>query len=205
MNLQTKNKAWLYRILFLIMVSGPMVCFSQSVWKSPTYQKGEYRKVMVLAKTSDALAQRQLEDATVQQLKEKGVSAISAYAHIKKTDYVSEETFRKKVDELQVDALLAYTFDHPKSEYKSSPSVDARVGVPVKMGIFRGFLGTSVPLAGGTKKVDKISGKATWYTHASGEMQWSQSLSGKLNRGTQKLADDFAQKTIKSMVKHNLF
>ncbi|HBU79355.1 MAG TPA: hypothetical protein DEF18_14750 [Muricauda sp.] len=187
------------------MVLGPMLCFSQSVWKSPTYQKRKYRKVMVVAKTSDGLAQRQLEDATVQQLKENGISAIPAYAHIKKTDYALEETLRKKVDELEVDALLAYTFDHPKSAYKSSPSVDARVGVPVKMGIFRGFLGTSVPLAGETKNVDKISGKATWYTCTSDEMQWSQSLSGKLNKDTQKLAEDFAQKTIKSMVKHNLF
>lgn len=134
-----------------------------------------------------------------------GISAIPAYAHVKETEYASEETIKKKVDELQVDALLAYTFAHPKSEYKSSPSVDARVGVPVKMGIFRGFLGTSVPLAGGTKKVDKISGKATWYTRDSDEMQWSQSLSGKLSKGTQKLADDFAKKTVKSMVKHNLF
>ncbi len=192
-------------ILLCILAMTSAVCFSQSSWKSRTYKKGEYRNIMVLAKTSDELAQRQLEDATVQQLADSGISAISAYNHIKETDIDSEESFKKKADELQVDALLAYTFDNIKSEYRNTPSVDARIGVPVKLGIFRAFLGTNVPLAGGAKKVETVNAKATFYTRVGNEMQWSQSLNGKLNNGTEKLARDFSKKTVKNMMKDDLF
>ncbi len=189
--------------LSLLVLSG--CAAKQSSWKSPSYKKESFRKVMVLAKTSDELARRQLEDATVQQLKNKGVNAIPSYATIKPKDIKTEEAFIEKAKKLEVDALVAYNFGHVTSEYKRKPSVNANVGVPVKMGIFRGYLGTNVPLAGGNRKVETVNGQAVFYTKAATTIQWSQSLAGDLKKGTQKLALDFALQAVNQMFEDQLF
>lgn len=194
-------------ILFLlsIFILGCGSAQQQSSWKSPTYKKETYRKVMVLAKTSDELAQRQLEDATVQQLKSRGINAIPSYSNMDATDISSEENFIAKANALQVDAVLAYSFGNVKSEYRKKPSLNANVGVPVKLGIFRAYLGTNVPLAGGNRKVETVNGQAAFYTRNGTSIQWSQSLAGNLKNGTQNLATDFASKTVNRMVADNLF
>lgn len=174
-------------------------------WKSPSYEKKEYRKVLVLAKTSDEMARRQLEDATVQQLRTKGISAIPAYANFNAEDTRSEAVFLKKARALQVDALLTYSFDNVKTEYKRGPSIDASVGVPVRLGIFRGFLGSSVPLAGGPRSVETIQGEALFYVKDATAPQWSLSLKGSLKNGTQKLAAAFAGSTVDKMDEDSLF
>ncbi|TKS56691.1 hypothetical protein [Mesohalobacter halotolerans] len=189
--------------IFCVIVS----CGSQnsSSWKSPDYEKQNYRKVMVLAKTSDELAQRQLEEATVKLLKNKGVNAITAYNSIEPKDLKSENTFIKKANTLQVDALIVYNFGKVKSEYKRKPSIDANIGVPVKLGIFRGFLGTDIPLAGGNRRVETVNAQVSFYNRSSSSMQWSQSLSGDLKNGTQNLASSFASKSVNKMFEDLLF
>lgn len=187
----------------LIVLSG--CAAKQSSWKSPNYKQQRIQKVMVLAKTSDELARRQLEDATVQELKTKGINAVPSYANINPEDLKSEEAFIEKATVLEVDALLAYNFGNIKSEYKRKPSINANVGVPVRLGIFRGFLGTNVPLAGGNRKVETVNGQAVFYTKGTTTIQWSQALTGDLKNGTQKLASDFASKTVNKMVEDQLF
>ncbi len=189
-------------MVFIFLLS----CGAQkSSWKSPSYKKDTYRKVLVLAKTTNDLAKRQLEDATVDQLVGKGIAAIPAYSNIKEADTETEEKFLAKANSLGVDALLVYNFGKVKSEYKNSPSVNARVGVPIRMGIFRGFLGTNVPLAGGAKKIETVEGTAAFYTRDNSAIQWSQSLRGNLKNGTGNLASDFAVKTVDRMIEDQLF
>ena len=191
-------------ILSIIFIFS-MGCASQKgTWKSPTYTPENYRNVLVLAKTSDQLAQRQLEDATVQQLKSKGISAIPAYSNITATDIESEENFRDKADKLQVDALLVYTFGNIESEYKQNPSINAHLGLPINLGIFRGYLGTNVPLAGGSRKVETVKGQAGLYTRER-TIQWSQSLKGNLKYGSEEIANEFATRTVRSMIGDDLF
>lgn len=181
-------------------------CSSQKAsWKSPTYIKESYRKVLVLAKTSNEHAKRQLEDATVAKLANKGIAAIPAYFNIGEADTKTEDIFLEKVNNLDVDALLVYNFGKVKAEYKNSPSINASVGVPVRMGIFRGFLGTNVPLAGGTKKIETVEGTAAFYTRANSTVQWSRALRGNLRKGIGVLASDFADKTVLKMIEDQLF
>jgi len=189
--------------IFFVIVS----CGSQnsSSWKSPDYKKQNYRKIMVLAKTSDELAQRQLEEATVKLLKNKGINAITAYNTIEPKDLKNESTFIKKANTLQVDALIVYNFGKVKSEYKRKPSINANIGVPVKLGIFRGFLGTDIPLAGGNRKVETVNAQVSFYNKSSSSMQWSQSLTGDLKNGTQNLASSFASKSVNKMFEDLLF
>lgn len=193
----------LLSLIFLFLTS----CGTQksNTWKSADYVKDTYRKVLVLAKTTDNMARKQLEDATVQNLKTNGIDAIPSYDVIKTSDLETESVFMDKANALNVDALIVYNFGKVKSEYKRKPSINANVGVPVKLGIFRGFLGTDVPLAGGNKIVETVNAQVAFYTRQSSSMQWSQSLTGDLKNNTQALALDFANKTVKKMLEDNLF
>lgn len=189
---------------FLITMLCNCMVVAQS-WKSPEYKQEKYRKVLVLAKTSDDLAKRQIEDATVKMLAEKGIVALSAYSNIKEADLANENALIKKADELEVDALIVYTVTGSNTSYKNTPSVNMIVGVPIRMGIFEGFLGGNVPIAGGTKTVNIVSCKASFYNRSSKSMLWSHPLSGKLKKGTAKLAADFAKTTVKAMFESDLF
>lgn len=178
---------------------------AQSSWKSPDYKAEAYRKVIVMAKISDELARRQLEDATVKLLKAKSIIAIPAYSNITGADLASEEAFMKKADTLQADALVVYTITGTGTQYKNTPSVDAYVGVPVRIGIFRGSIGGNVPLAGGTKAVSVINATAGFYNRSSKDLLWSCPVSGKAGKGTDKLASDFAKTTVNALIKDNIF
>ena len=191
-------------ILSLILIFTVGCASPRGSWKSPNYTKESYRNVLVLAKTSDEVAQRQLEDATVALLKSKGVNAIPAYSNINSTDTESEQNFRDKADKLQVDALLVYTFGQIESEYKRNPSINAHLGVPINLGIFRGYLGTDVPLSGGSRKVETVNGQAGLYTRER-TIQWSQALKGNLKYGSEQIAEEFATKTVRNMMADDLF
>jgi hypothetical protein len=197
------TKINLVLISFLFM--GASFSFAQSTWKSPDYQKLEYRRVIVLAKTSNDGARRIIEDETVLQLKSKGVNAIPAYSNIQDSDLVSEEAFLLKADALEVDGLLVYDFGQVTSEYRNTASINANLGVPVRIGVFRGFLGTNVPLAGGTKVVEKITGSASFFNRQGSDIQWSRNFSGKLGPDISKLASGLANNTIKASFKDGIF
>ena len=158
---KTVKRAFMF---FLCISFFPLEGLAQSSWKSPEYKAESYRKVMVLAKTTDELAKRQIEDFTVRLLMEKGITAIPAYSNITDADISTEEKLIAKADELQVDALLAYTVTGRNTQIKNSPRLDAHLGIPVRVGIFRGFLGTNVPIAGGTKSVAVVNVTASFFT-----------------------------------------
>lgn len=192
----------------LILISFLLVqtnVFAQNTWKSPEYLAENYRKVVVLSKTTDELTNRLVEDATVKLMKEKGIDAIPAYSNITDTDIATEEAFLLKADMLGIDALLVYNYVSSNTEYKNKPSVDASLGVPVRLGIFSGFLGTNVPIAGGSKVVETINATATFYNRSSKSMQWSIPLSAGLKSDNTKLSSTFAKKTVNAMIKDDLF
>ena len=187
--------------LFLLV----SIAAAQSSWKSPDYKAEVYRKVIVLAKTSDELARRQIEDATVKLLNDKGIAAIPAYANITAADIASEAALIAKADALEADALLVYSITGQEAKIKNTPAVNMSVGVPVRIGIFGGFLGGNIPIAGGAKAVNTIKANAAFYNRHSKTMQWSLGLSGKLKTGTEKLADAFAKTTVSALLKDQLF
>lgn len=177
----------------------------QSSWKSPTYQKEAYRKVIVLAKTTNPGAKRMLEDETVAELQANGIQAIPAYSNFSEADLVSEETFLVKANALEADALLVYTFNSKTTEYKNTPQVNASVGIPVRVGIFSGFLGTSVPVAGGSKQIEKFSGSVLFYNKQGPDMQWSLNIGGKIGSDAAKKARSVAKNTVKAALEDGIF
>ena len=196
-----KHVTLVFLSIFLIL----SLCSAQSSWKSPEYKAEKYRKVIVLAKISDDLAKRQVEDATVKLLAEKGITAIPAYSNITEEDLASEDALIKKADSLQADALVVYTITGQNTDYKSTPSVNMTVGVPVRAGIFRGFLGTNVPIAGGAKTVKTVNANASFYNRSSKDKQWSYQLSGRLKSSTDKLAASFAKTTVNALLRDDIF
>jgi len=186
-----------YILLLFISVGA----FAQSSWKSPSYVKETYRKIIVLAKTTDNLMQRQLEDATVAALNEKGVAALPAYGNIVAADLANETAFLAKADALAVDALLVLTPNGEEVTYKSTPSVNMSLGVPVRLGIFGGFLGTNVPIAGGTKAAVSVTMKATFYNRASSQMQWSKNVQAKQKKNNDKMVNGMVGSIVGALFK----
>ena len=175
---------------------------TQTPWKASDYKPEAYRKVMVFAKVSDVTARRQLEDATVKLLNEKGITAITAYANIKQSNFKSREEFMVVADSLQVDALVAYSVNGAQRQTGTTATVSVGVGVG---GMYGGYAGASVPIAGGTKSVTVVKLTVDFYNRASIDEQWSMQLSGTLEDGTDKLAYTFAKSTVKAMIKDGMF
>lgn len=196
------SSLFLTSLLFLFFLTQG---FAQSSWKSSDYRKENYRKVVVLAKTSNPGAKRLLEDQTVAELQANGIQAIPAYSNITERDLASENALIAKADQLEADALLVYNFNPLTSEYKNGPSVNANLGIPVKVGIFRGFLGTNVPIAGGPKQVQKFSGSVSFYNRQSSDMQWNLGIGGKIGSDATKQARSVAKKAVKAAVRDGIF
>ena len=175
---------------------------TQTPWKASDYKPEAYRKVMVFAKVSDVTARRQLEDATVKLLNEKGITAITAYANIKQSNFKSREEFMVVADSLQVDALVAYSVNGAQRQTETTATVSVGVGVG---GMYGGYAGASVPIAGGTKSVTVVKLTVDFLNRASTDEQWSMQLSGTLEDGTDKLAYTFAKSTVKAMIKDGMF
>lgn len=188
-------------VFFLFSINQAL---GQSSWKSPNYQKEDYRKIIVLAKTSNPGAKRLLEDQTVAELQAVGIQAIPAYSSITENDLATEDSFIAKANQLEADALLVYNFDPLTSEYKNSPSVNANLGIPVRVGIFRGFLGTNVPIAGGPKQVQKFSGSVSFYNRQSSDMQWNLGIGGKIGSDRAKLARNISKNVVKTALKEGI-
>ena len=174
---------------------------AQNTWKASDYKPEPYRKVMVLAKVSDPVARKQLEDFTVKFLKDKGVVAIPAYSNVKKTDGVTREEFLATADSLQVDALLVYSVNGASERTEAKSTVSVGVGV----GGYYGYAGASVPITAKTKTVTDVKMSVYFYNRASVDEQWAEQLSGTLEGSTDELAYSFAKTTVKAMMKDGLF
>jgi hypothetical protein len=174
---------------------------AQATWKSSDYKPEPYRKVMVLARVAETAARKQLEDFTVKFLNDKGIVAIPAYSNINKTEGISREEFLVIADSLQVDALLVYSVNGAVQSAEYTPTVSVGVGV----GMYGGYAGASVPIAGGVKMVTDVKLSVYFYNRASTDEQWAWQLSGTLEDGTDKLAHTFAKATVKAMIKDGMF
>ncbi len=174
---------------------------AQTTWKSPQYKAEPVRKVMILAKVTDVAARKQLEDYTVQLLKDKGIDAVAAYAHLARTHFPTREAFLAYADSISVDALLVYAVEDAEQVAEQKPTVSVGVGV----GMYGGYMGASAPIAGGTQVVTLVSMSGKFYTRNATGVQWLITLSGKLDGPTDKLAYSFARSTTKAMLKEKLF
>jgi hypothetical protein len=191
--------------LVLVAASASAGTKTTSTWTASDLQPRTYRKLAVLAKIEDEIAKRTLEDQVVKGLRDRGVEAVPAYEVFAPADLASDETVRAKANELGLDAGLVFTVTGEQTQVKSSPNVHASVGVPVRAGPFSVFVGTSVPLGGGSSSSKVVALKSEFYaTDAEGPL-WIATYSTDLKRGNERAAEAIASQALKQLKKAGLF
>jgi len=160
------------------------------------------RTVLVLAKVEQPGIREKFENTMVNALEKKGYHAIASYSNIRPEDTIGREPFMARLEELGVNALLAFRIVDYEKKTVNTPTVSASVGVPVRVGFMSVFVGGSVPLGGGPKQVETVNVRAALYTDPDSHNPcWTLDLSGNLNNGTDALIYDFTKKTAKALVK----
>ncbi len=178
---------------------------STSTWVTPDLQPAIYQKVVVLAKTTDDVAMRVLEDTVVKGLKEKGIEAVQAYLVLQPADLQSDESIEAKAIELGADAGLVFTVTGESTAVKSGSNVHASVGVPVRAGPFSLFVGTSVPLGGGPSAVKTYGIKAQFFAKDLKGPRWIATYTTDLKNGAERAAQDVGALALKQLKKAGVF
>jgi len=176
-----------------------------STWAAPDLQPRTYGKVAVVAKISDDIARRTLEDAVVKGLIDRGISAVASYQTFTAADLASPEAVEAKAKELGVDAGLIFSVTGKDAKVNSGPTVHASVGVPVRAGPFSMFLGTSVPLGGGTAVVPVATVKSEFFSAGNEDALWIASYTTDLRNGNERAAEEIASHALKQIKKAHLF
>lgn len=162
-------------------------------------QEAVAKKVMVLAKFDNNRYNTDMEDAMLRELKNKGVDAMVAHKSISSADAASEEAFIARLKALGVTGLIVFADGSMRSQYRNNPSINAGVNVPVKIGIFRAYIGGNVPIGGGTRKEQKVTIHAYYFDKEGENARWETLLKGNLNQGSVELARKFAGTTYKKL------
>jgi hypothetical protein len=165
----------------------------------------KYKKILILAKVEESDIEKNFENAVVAALKDKGYTAIPSYNTFTKGDIENTARLVAKADSMDIDALLAFTLVNIETKIINNPQVNASIGVPVNIGFFSVFVGTSVPLGGGTREEKTVHVKAGfYYERNSKEPSWTMDLSGSLDDGTDALIYNFTRKTVKALFKQKV-
>ncbi len=135
-------------------------------------------KVAVLVKIDDYTLRRNFEDKITQALKNEGLNAISSYNHFTKNDLSNEDALMAKVNQLGIEAALAFFPVSQKIKNTYAPTVSARVGVPVDFGLGPIFLGASVPIAGGSYSELIANLEVLFYVKDKNDPIYSATISG---------------------------
>lgn len=146
------------KIQFLVLSLVVLVAYSCSTstkitssWAEPDANSMTISgRTVVLVKIDDLALRRNFEDKLVAALNEQGLNAIPAYRNFSEKDLSSETSLLKRVEELGIGAALALFPVSEEVQHTHTPTVSARVGVPVDFGFGPVFLGANVPLTGGT-------------------------------------------------------
>lgn len=192
-------------VLFAATTAAGAGVKTASTWTAPDLQPGNYQKVAVLARFTDDVARRILEEEVVKGLKKRGIEAVAAYQVFTPEDLANDEAVEARAEALGVDAGLVFTVTGEDTQVKSSPGVHASVGVPVRAGPFSLFVGTSVPLGGGTSTITTIGLKSEFLTTGSEGPIWIATYTTDLKGGNEKTARKLASEALKQMKKADLF
>jgi hypothetical protein len=177
---------------------------STSNWVAPDIEARAYRKVLVLAMFADESAKRILEDTVVKKLRGKNVTAVAAYDVLAPEDLASDEAIEAKAVQLGVDAGIVFTVEGESTAVKSGPAVHASVGVPVRAGPFSVFLGTSVPLGGGSSSLNTTTVKAEFHAKDGKNPRWIGTYATDLKGGTERAVQELASQAAKQISKAGL-
>lgn len=165
----------------------------------------KYKKILVLSKVQQSDIEKNFENSMVAALKDKGYTAIPSYEVFTQSELDNTSRLIAKADSLGIDALLAFTLVNIESSVINTPQVNASIGVPVQIGFFNVYLGTSVPLGGGPVEKKTVNVNVAFYTDRnSAEPTWNMPLTGDLGDGNDALIYSFVRKTVKALFKQKI-
>lgn len=165
----------------------------------------KYSKILVLVKVQEPEIEKAFENSVVAALKDKGYNSIPSYSSFTTAELENTERLIAKADSLQVDALLAFTLVSVETSVINTPQVNASIGVPVSIGFFSVYLGTSVPLGGGPVEEKTVHLKVELYTDRNSSVPtWNMPLTGSLSDGSDALIYTFTRKTVKALFKQKI-
>lgn len=176
-----------------------------STWSAPDLAPATYARIAVLARFEDDVTRRILEDAIVEGLVDRGIEAMPAYSTFTEGDLADDDAVAARAAELGLDAGIVFTVTGEDTQVKSGANVHASVGVPVRAGPFSVFLGTSVPLGGGTKTVTTVGVKSEFFAKDGDGPLWIATYSTDLKGGNEQAARQIAAQALKQMKKARLF
>lgn len=186
------------RILLLqrgILLALAFISFSANTFSQT--EKPTIKKLLVLAKIHENAYRYLMEDDMANALNAKGVNAMASYPNISEDDAKDTSKLIAKAELLEVDALIAFKIIDVEKEFRNTPAVTAHVGVPVRIGFLHTYIGTNVPISGGSVKEQKvITVSVALYTNKSGNPSWTKIIKAKVK--------DDVELTVKSIVKETL-
>ncbi|NJN64740.1 MAG: hypothetical protein HC882_07590 [Acidobacteria bacterium] len=165
--------------------------------------QGPSTRVLVVAKIEETDARRVLERVACEQLARKGVLAMAGSDVLLPEDLATEDALRAKATALGIDGFLGFQVLSIDEEVKPTPSVGVGIGVPVRIGPFRVFAGTSVPLGGGVKAVRKVSVRARFYNRPD-EPAWEEVFTETLRDDNTRIAEKIAKSAVRSILRADL-
>ncbi len=176
-----------------------------SSWAAADLKAGAPGKYLVLARFSEESAKRILEDAFVKKLRDAGVEAVAAYQTLTAEDLADENAIKAKAEQLGVTSGIVFTVTGESTKVKSGSRAHASVGVPVRVGPFSTFVGTSVPLGGGPSTVKKVEVKAELHIRDASNPRWIATFATDLQGGADRAAAEIATQSMKQLRKAGLF
>lgn len=169
-------------------------------------EKPTIKKMLVLAKIHENAYRYLMEDDMAKALNAKGVNALASYPNISEEDAKDTSKLIAKAEQLDVDALIAFKIIDVEKEFRNTPAVSAHVGVPVRIGFLHTYIGTNVPIAGGSVKEQKvITVSVALYTNKSGNPGWTKIIKAKVKDDVELTVKSIVKDTLKGMEKAKLF
>lgn len=173
-----------------------------SSWSDPNLLPVAKQKVLVLAMVQEDVNKRVLEDTIVKALAGKKIEALPAYRSLAAADLASAETVRAKARELGVDAGIVIRVTGQSTHLEAAPQGSVSVGIGGGGGgMFGAFIGTSVPVGGGTKTVHTVTLKAEYYREEVHSALWLATYGVEIGGEVQPAANDLSKTIVKQLKK----
>ena len=207
-----KKRNWLVWLAILAFISacGPTTRIT-STWKSPEIAPGKYDKIMVLGiiREADRTLKQSMENHLVGDLKQLGYNAFSAYQEYgpKAFDGMNEEQANKKLAADGIDAVVTVVLlDKQKERYYVPAQVMYTPYITYHNHLWGYYhsIYTRIDGPGYYEVSTKYFWESNFYDLSINKLVYSVQTQSFESASTDKLAHEYGQKIIKSMVTDNV-
>lgn len=179
-------------------------------YKASDYKKQSYKKLLVLSRVKDEVVRQKMENSLADLFGRSGQKAIASYKVLSADDLSSQEKFIAKLTELDVDALVAYTF-YGTTNSQASDQVTFMGGnlpstIPVTtIGWFNVFLSPGYAFDINTQVNTTTRVRTELYNKSSKDIRWYKVVEVEMNNGVDIGCDQLAGRALMAMKQDGVF